>query len=312
MIELFSHLIILSILVYGYNLRQSRTKPSETYAAIAFSLPPSFFDTSKPITSSTTLNDLADYINGEKALKFVSKTLSRPVPVIPFDYYVRLAQHITRSVSSSYANLATESDVGRPYTNLLLFGSLHFAPYPSPLVDSYIAYMQSNTETFSSVPYYTHSSEDAAVDAILSDPNQPTFALIVFRNVTPTRINYVIRQNFNTLPSTAQLMSKFTLGLQTLFQDYYLSGFMTVQDTVDLWAADYINATTSGHSPACSSLPQPLSMPFPTYAYSVNEFFDTMGSLLGIFYTSKSFYPLLHVISYIDRQCPRCFPSRDW
>jgi hypothetical protein len=99
----------------------------------------------------------------------------------------------------------------------LYFGDLHFAP-AGPLVTSFLEYMDSHHRTFGSIKYHVHQSEKAAVKYILSTLDTPALALIVLRQVTPEKVNYVIRQNYTTLPNTNIAVDRTTAGLNTEYQ----------------------------------------------------------------------------------------------
>ncbi len=45
-------------------------------------------------------------------------------------------------------------------------------------------------------------------------------------------MNYVIRQNYTTLPNTNRVIEDDVIGLDTNFQNYFVSGFLTLQKSV--------------------------------------------------------------------------------
>jgi hypothetical protein len=137
---------------------------------------------------------------------------------------------------------------------------------------------------------YTHESEQAAVDYITTHLGRWTFALIVFREISASKINYVIRQNYTTLPSTGLVIDDFAVGLDKGYQEYYTSGFLSIQGSVDDWAMEYVGATSSGGQ--CANVPHTTSMPFPTFDYKENPFYSTVGFLLGVAFASKNQFTL--------------------
>ena len=140
---------------------------------------------------------------------------------------------------------------------------------------------------FASLNVITHTDEDAAVQYILNNINQRTTALIVLREITPSKINYVIRLNYTTVPDTNQIVSDLSLGINTDFQSYFLSGFLTLQNTIDQWAFNYTGALHP-LSTDCQAPPAIFAIPFPTYQYAKNPFYASVGFLLGLALTSEA------------------------
>jgi hypothetical protein len=139
--------------------------------------------------------------------------------------------------------------------------------------------------SFSLLTIYVHDSEDSAIDYIVNHLDRWTLALVVFREISPEKLNYVIRQNYTTLPSTDYVVDTWSVGLDTSYQQYFLSGFLSIQQSIDAWAMGYVNATTT--SAECAYVPETVSMPFPTYNYLKNPFYISVGFLLGVAFTSK-------------------------
>lgn len=293
--EYFSHLLICLLMVAGYGLSTIKHSASTQYDVIRIVVPPAFIN---PYIKLTTSN-IGSAIDPTLLIPTAQFYLRQPLFVPTFDQYVTVARFLTHSVSSSLSYLITRANAGKPYGNLLNFGSIHLAPYPSPYVDSYIAYMLNTTTTFKTVPYHTHASEGAAVEYILNNLQERAFALIVFRQVTPTVINYLIRQNYSVLPNTNVINRPGYKVLNTLYQDYYLSGFLTMQDTVDRWAFKYTGAATSNRSDVCSIFPALASVPFPTYQFNTNSFYGQVGPLLGLALTMAMLYPMSRLVKSI-------------
>ena len=196
----------------------------------------------------------------------------------------------------------------------LYVGTIHFAPAGNN-VDSLIKYLQKNTATFKTVQYYVHSSEKSAVDYILRNLDTPTLALIVLRQVTVKKVNYVIRQNYTTLPNTNIAVYRNSIGLNQIYQNYILSGFMTIQKTVDEWAFAYTNVSSKAN---CSP-PNIVLSPFPTYAYDQNPFYIRVGFLLGLAMVMSTLYPVSRLVkSLVEekeikmREVMKIMGLRDW
>lgn len=193
-------------------------------------------------------------------------------------------------------------------------GTIHFAPAGKD-VDSLINYLRKNTQTFKTVQYYIHSSEKSAVDYILRNLNTPTLALIVLRQVTVRKVNYVIRQNYTTLPNTNIGVYRNSIGLNQNYQNYIFSGFMTIQKTVDEWAFAYTNVSSK---PNCSP-PNVVLTPFPTYSYDQNPFYNQVGFLLGLAMVMSTLYPVSRLVKSVVeekeikmREVMKIMGLRDW
>jgi hypothetical protein len=87
---------------------------------------------------------------------------------------------------------------------------------------------------FQTLNIYYHSNEDEAVHYILDNLNERAFALIVLREITVNKINYVIRMNYTALPNTNQIIID-SPSIDNTFQEYVKSGYMTMQQTIDDW-----------------------------------------------------------------------------
>lgn len=220
--ECCSHLIIIILLMLGYSLSVSLSNPAAQYDVIKVTIPPTFIDQSMPLTKS------ANKVKPTEAFTAYKDFIKGPLVVPSFDQYVTVARYISNHFGgSNTVQLLNSVAFQGAYGNLLRFGSIHLAPYPSPLVDSYIAYMEANTKTFHGIKRHTHTSENAAVHYILKNPSQPAFALLVFRDITANHINYVIRQNYSTLPSTKTLILNHPLGLDTHYQVSLYNAYYT-------------------------------------------------------------------------------------
>ncbi|CAN0161963.1 unnamed protein product, partial [Hapterophycus canaliculatus] len=100
------------------------------------------------------------------------------------------------------------------------------------------------------------------------------------------------------------------------FRSYYLSGFLTLQTTLDrfmfsraLPAAPPISSSSSSSSgveqseeisPGFACVPPDvLGVPFPTAAYDQNLFYAAVGYLLGLAMTMSTMYPLSRLVKGI-------------
>jgi hypothetical protein len=274
--EYFSHLIILLLLVFGYGLSEVTHYDAQTYASVNVAIPPDFLSSSGNLQYNGLLTTLKDFLEG-------------PIPIPTFDMFVTTSRAISRAVGGDkIASLATSSSFGQTYGNLLTLGTLHFAP-DSPEVDSLIEYLNKSTTTFQSLTIHRHDSEGKALRYIQNHLEEYTWALIVIHEIDPAMINYEIRLNYTTLPNTNEVVNWITIGLDTTYQRYFLSGFLSLQMVIDEWAFDQVNKMkNSTLSQTTCQRPNPISMPFPTAPFDQNVFFLAVGFLLGLAMTSES------------------------
>lgn len=271
--ECCSHLLIILLLIYGYALSEILYFDAENYSTIDITIPPF-----KANGDSTQITEALDILNG-------------PLPIPNFDTFVGVSRLVNASGvgNEGILNLLSETNVGRRFNNLLQLGSLHFAP-AGPDVSNLIEYLNSTTITFSSMKHHVHSSEKAAINFIQDNLDEYAFALIVLPSlpdaITANHIQYKIRQNYTTLPNTNEVVNWISIGLDTEYQKYLLSGFLTLQMTIDAWAFEYTQVMAEEEGVAAPSgqcsQPQYWTMPFPTAAFDQNIFFRAVGFLLGL------------------------------
>lgn len=269
--ECFSHLLIVVLLVFGYGLSEIVYYPDEVYSEVNMSLPPS--SSNSYGLSAGGVTNLFGLLNG-------------PLLVPSFDQYISVSNYLSGIVNgNAIVNLVLRSSYGQKFGNLLQKGVIHLAPNSTETA-SFLEYMRANLTTFPSLTVYVHNSEDEAVSYILDHLEERTFFLLVFHQVNPERVNYEIRMNYTVLPNSNNIISYSSLGLVPDYQQYFLSGFLSVQDTVDRWAYVYTGADSTSKN--CSK-PAMTAVPFPTYAYSQNPFYQSVGFLLGLAMTSMLF-----------------------
>jgi hypothetical protein len=171
-------------------------------------------------------------------------------------------------------------------------GGLHFAPDNADTWDL-IDYLNSTTTTFSSFPIQVHKTETAAVDYVVENAlRETTWAVITLGSLQPDRIDFTIRMNSSVLPNTNFLVNWISIGLDTSYQNYVLSGFLTLQETLYRFA---VNRTSAG---ACS-VPSVVTMPFPTAAYRANAFYTAVGFLLGLAVVMATLFPVSKLLKDI-------------
>lgn len=314
--ECFSHLVIFVILLLGLSLSKIVFFQPENYVKLDVALPPTFIAKSQSSAASTQASDDVNDPNSNSQnggsegsstslkvsvgsfLTDVKKTLKGPMPIPPFDVYVAIAKFVTNIARKTPATgLILQTSLGMKYGNLLDMGDLHFAPYPSAAVDSLVQHLNKTTISFKTLKIHFHANEGDGVNYILANLDRRAFALIDIRQITPQKINYVIRQNYTTLPNTNDVFISISRGLNRDYQMYLLSGFLTLESTIDRWALNYA-VQQADPSATCQS-PDVLTVPFPTYEFDSNPFYAQVGFLLGLAMTMSTLYPVSRLIKSV-------------
>jgi hypothetical protein len=184
---------------------------------------------------------------------------------------------------------------------------MHFAPAGDE-VNSLIYYFNNTYPSFRTINIYIHKNEKAGVKYILTHLEETTLALIVLRQITPSKVNYVIRQNYTTLPNSNLIIQRVSTGLFIDYQQYLLSGYLSIQKGVDEWVFNYTNAiysikynnnNTTQISKLCNGPPQVVLIPYPTSSYEANPFFLNVGFLLGLAMVMATLYPVSRLMKSI-------------
>ena len=310
--ECLSHLVMFVILLLGLSLSKLVYFQPENYVKLNVELPPSFLSSSQlsfatddpnnpPAGGNSGTNSKARgsrEINFGSLLTGIRRTLKGPIPIPPFDAYIAVAKYATNIAQNTpVTGLLLQTSLGMKYGNLLDLGDLHFAPYPSAAVDSLVAYLNRTTTSFKTLKSHFHANENEGVNYILANLERRAFALISIRQITPEKINYVIRQNYTTLPNTNDVFISITRGLDRTYQMYFLSGFLTLESTIDRWALNY--AVRQADPNASCQSPDVLTVPFPTYEFDSNPFYSQVGFLLGLAMTMSTLYPVSRLVKSV-------------
>lgn len=76
------------------------------------------------------------------------------------------------------------------------------------------------------------------------------------------------------------MVERSAVGLSAQYQKYILSGFMSVQKTVDTWAFNVTGASNAQAANVyCRTKPDPFIMPFPSAAFKLNPFYGRVRYL---------------------------------
>ena len=220
--ECFSHLAMLVILLLGVSLSRIVYYIPENYVKFDVLIPPNIIQTSSAIGANALTDDYyttnarsgngAGNTNPNKTAPLfafnygnfiggVKRQMKGPMIIPSFDLFVTGAQLFTTAARNFPTLLffVQQSSLGQSFGNIVEFGDFHFAPN-SKATHSLMNYLNTTTTSFKTVKSYLHNTEEAAVDFILNNLDKRTFALIVVREISAHKINYVIRMNYTTLP----------------------------------------------------------------------------------------------------------------
>jgi len=223
----------------------------------------------------------------------IQDVLKNPFPVPTFDQYVLASQAISSLINpDDLPIILSQSSFGRSFGNLLTLGTLHI----SPDVDIAHEFVEYLNKTFPSVmnalKVRLHDSEESAVSFINDNLNERTWALVDFTKFqTLEDIEFQIRMNYTTLPNTNRIVNYVARGLNTRYRRYYLSGYLTLQRTIDEFAMSRVG---------CDDVNSNIwSMPMPTAKFEQNVFFTAVGFLLGLTIAMAFLYPTSRTIKMI-------------
>ena len=288
-------------------------------------------------------NDASDSaIQAKQFSDVIYNLLTHPLPIPTLSQFVALANSINSATSdlrsSKFYNLISQSDYGQSLYNLLQLGTLHLSPN-GPVVDMFLSFlhdthpsifvepqlMKTLMNTSSSLQIRVHDNAQEALLYITENANEPAWALIDMSKtfssassqtkgdlnellLTRDDLNnatFIIRMNYTTIPNTSERATFFAPELNTNYQKYYLSGFLTLQQTLHDFAFSQASSVLSIEEPSMASncLPQdPLqiwSMPFPTPQYNINTFFATSGYLVSLVLAMGYLYPVSRLVKPI-------------
>ena len=208
--------------------------------------------------------------------------------------------------------------------NLINTGKLVFVPDSAAVREL----VSSLNQTYPNFNYYYHDIYSSEADAIawalrtnytldnnynpLWPYDQRCWAIISFNelNISNGQIDYTIRMNYSTVPSTRSLQAKFKLGLATDYQDYYFSGFVSLQHMIEDYLLNRTAITQNLLSTYSSNALGPqsssrlssyyVSAPMPTAYSNTNPFYSQAGPFVGLVLTLSLLYPISRLLKNVD------------
>jgi hypothetical protein len=270
--------------------------------------------------STTTPPGLFSFFQNNK----ISKILEGPIPVPSFREYVTASRAISNAIGvEGLPKVFSDSSFGYKWGNLLTLGTIHISPnnhvsysfleylnvtYPDLLLvlrDNYTddneAARNGTTTAASSLIVRLHISETDALRYIDTHLLERTWALLDFTGqdsfmIQDDNLEYKIRMNYTTVPNTNEVTDWVSIGLNTDYQSYYLSGYLTLQRTINEFAFSRSGDCLDQMGGNLGFL---WSLPMPTAAYSQNPFFLEVGYLLGLTIVMAFLYPTSRLIKTI-------------
>ena len=228
---------------------------------------------------------------------------SGPFPVISFDTYVSLAlafQSFVNQSSNLQAALERLQIAASQYNSLVYLGKLSFAPN-TPAVRKLVAELNASSTTFNRAFYKIFDTEDAGIaDAVSAKGlKDRTWALVVFNslNMSSGDVDFKIRMNYTTVPSTNQLYLRYKYTFDNNFLGYYISGFLSLQSFISNHILSQVENSSVFPQAQHSSF---TATPFPNRELNnFNNFYNQVGNLVGFFMCMSMLYPVSRLIKAV-------------
>ena len=284
--ELVSPSLFLSILVLGYYLSNVRTFAPSIYSATQLEVGP-LLDAARPLLQNADIRASAQCaaasfrggpacnrsnvpdVDLGRIRSSLGGLLTGPLPVLPIDVYLSIGLAVQDGLSEDNLRSLNEYDRSlQLFGNILVPGTLHLCP-DGVEVRRFLNRSYTLHPILHNISVKVHESEEIALDAVLNptSPNERTWAVINFAQLTPLHVDYSIRLNYSTVPNTNQLTNFIARGLDTRYQRYVTSGFFTLQSLVDEYAFELAH-TDGGAMRYTPPASYAVNTPMPTAAYS--------------------------------------------
>jgi hypothetical protein len=172
-----------------------------------------------------------------------------------FDLYTGIGLTVRSSLGpNNFRELNELENYLQAFGNLLTLGTIHLSPDTAAVRDFANSSITKHGALGNAVPVRVHSDESTALDAIANQPaGERTWALLNFRNLSAMHLDYSIRLNYSTVPNTNEITKWLARGLDTDYQRYITSGYLTLQSLVDEYAFGL--ASSAGEAIPCAGRP---------------------------------------------------------
>jgi len=329
--ELVSPSLFILILVLGFYLSDIASYSAASYAVLTLDVGPllelAIGFTSPVAFSAASLlgggggNSSGPSVNLIGLRDGLGPLLTGPLPVLDLPLFAGVSQAASAALSDeNYRQLREFDQYGSLFGNILTLGTLHLAPVSvtaaaavsagatlAERLDEFQAFI---ARKGANVSVARHADEESAL-AFLGDASRRAanaWGLVVFADLSPRALNYSIRLNYTTVPNTNEITRTIARGLDTIYQGYTTSGFLTLQRLVDSFA--FSLAADAGAVRVPPPAQETLLTPFPTAAYDQNTFYLAVQFLLALILTMCQLFPVaLLVKSIVEEKELRFAPS---
>ena len=290
--ELVSPVLFIGVLVLGYSLSDSDSYPERTHASQTINLGALLSSASNAANIGRPGSNLLELWGF--AFELLRLGIG-PIPVLSIDVYAGVDQALRNIVGAErYEQLTAQQwliDSLGLAGNLLNPGTLHFAPNNTATRD-FLAFARARHPVLNNVRTRLHATEQVALDYILDHvDDERTWGLVALRELCPSRVDYAVRLNYTQIPNTNLITRFLDRGLETDFQSYVTSGFLTMQALVD----EYVFENAATHGTAARYAPPTsysLAAPMPTAAHNQNQFYSAVSYLLSLCLTMCMLFPV--------------------
>lgn len=276
-LETFAHLIGLGIVVAIFYSSSVYRYPAQSYARVEIHIPPDGVQTGT--------------LSRQTLLDQYQKIMSGPLPTLDLDQYLALG----RFIKSNYYHMVkplTWTPYGSSLPIFLNPGILYFSPNSSSTL-SLVNYLNITYKEFRTVDVKICSTEQDAISSI-NDSRERPFALIHLEDDDYGNMRYKVRQIPNMYSSTNIFFSSVKSGFDFAYQNYFISGFISLQRGVNEWIHSRAVACLLEDGVAPS-----FNIPFSTSEYTLYSFFTQVGNLLGLLLVMPYIFVLTRQVKYI-------------
>lgn len=251
---------------------------------------------------------------------------SGPMHIPHLDEYVSthlvLQKLLQNATDTTFSDLQDNLDQLDQYTNgklanIIYLGKLLFAP-DVPAVRALVSRLNDTHRLFGRVFTGVEASEAAALaraKSHLHSDSDRTWAILVFNalDLEAGVLDYTIRMNSSVLPTTHSVVDKFQRGIDRDYQDYFWSGFLTLQIMIEEAALGVSSAgprasddgiffsdpSSPPLNPDYTRSQVLTAIPFPVPSYDGNKFYSTIGPIVGLVFCMSMLYPTSRLIKGI-------------
>jgi hypothetical protein len=258
-------------------------------------------------------------------------TYAGPLPIPSFDLFVSahnaLNSYLLQDNATTLQAVNRLSIADSRFNVLVNLGKLSFAP-DIPEVRSLVSQLRRNHLLFNDTLDKIYRDESSAVDFALRDftldeefdQRDPyklrSWAVIVFDEIDlqKGRFDYSIRMNYSVIPTTRQNNQKFKKGYDDTYLRYFLSGFLTLQQSIEAALIDVIAAQPPGQGFATNlaggrgvgglssirgNFGSLLTAPMPVQSAYSNPFYTASGPFVGLVLCLSLLYPVSRLIKQL-------------